>query len=43
MFELAHLPAPSTASAAARSEWRMIAAIHNFLKLHRHTLHTTAA
>jgi len=24
--------------AAARSEWRLIAATHNLLKLHRHTL-----
>jgi transposase len=29
--------------AAARSEWRLIAATHNLLKLHRHTLAATAA
>jgi Transposase DDE domain len=29
--------------AAARSEWRLIAATHNLLKLHRHTLATAAA
>jgi transposase len=29
--------------AAARSEWRLIAATHNLLKLHRHTLTATAA
>jgi transposase len=29
--------------AAARSEWRLIAATHNLLKLHRHTLHAAAA
>jgi transposase len=29
--------------AAARSEWRLIAATHNLLKLHRHTLATDAA
>ena len=29
--------------AAARSEWRLIAATHNLLKLHRHTLATGAA
>jgi hypothetical protein len=26
--------------AASRSEWRLIAATHNLLKLHRHTLQT---
>jgi Transposase DDE domain len=29
--------------AAARSEWRLIAATHNLLKLHRHTLATATA
>jgi Transposase DDE domain len=29
--------------AAARSEWRPIAATHNLLKLHRHTRATAAA
>ena len=29
--------------AAAHSEWRLIAATHNLLKLHRHTLTATAA
>ncbi|MEK6253013.1 MAG: transposase [Actinomycetota bacterium] len=29
--------------AAARSEWRLIAATHNLLKLHRHSLAATAA
>ena len=29
--------------AAARSDWRLIAATHNLLKLHRHTLATAAA
>jgi transposase len=29
--------------AAARSEWRLIAATHNLLKLHRHTLQAAAA
>jgi transposase len=29
--------------AAARSEWRLIAATHNLLKLHRHTLQTAGA
>jgi Transposase DDE domain len=29
--------------AAARSEWRLIAATHNLLKLHRHTLAVAAA
>jgi hypothetical protein len=29
--------------AAALSEWRLIAATHNLLKLHRHTLAATAA
>jgi Transposase DDE domain len=29
--------------AAARSEWRLIAATHNLLKLHRHNLATAAA
>jgi transposase len=29
--------------AAARSEWRLIAATHNLLKLHRHSLVTTTA
>jgi hypothetical protein len=29
--------------AAARSEWRLIAATHNLLKLHRHTLQTARA
>jgi len=29
--------------AAARSEWRLIAATHNLLKLHRHTLHAAEA
>jgi transposase len=29
--------------AAARSEWRLIAATHNLLKLHRHTLRTAGA
>jgi hypothetical protein len=29
--------------AAARSEWRLIAATHNLLKLHRHTLATPTA
>jgi transposase len=29
--------------AAARSEWRLIAATHNLLKLHRHTLAATTA
>lgn len=29
--------------AAARSEWRLIAATHNLLKLHRHTLAAAAA
>jgi Transposase DDE domain len=29
--------------AAARSEWRLIAATHNLPKLHRHTLATAAA
>jgi transposase len=29
--------------AAVRSEWRLIAATHNLLKLHRHTLATAAA
>jgi hypothetical protein len=29
--------------APARSEWRLIAATHNLLKLHRHTLATAAA
>jgi transposase len=29
--------------AAARSEWRLIAATHNLLKLHRHTLASAAA
>jgi Transposase DDE domain len=28
--------------AAARSEWRLIAATHNLLKLHRHTLAAAA-
>ena len=30
-------------SAAARSEWRLIAATHNLLKLHRHSLRAAAA
>ena len=29
--------------AAVRSEWRLIAATHNLLKLHRHTLAAAAA
>lgn len=29
--------------AAARSEWRLIAATHNLLKLHRHTLRARMA
>jgi hypothetical protein len=29
--------------AAARSEWRLIAATHNLLKLHRHALQAAAA
>jgi hypothetical protein len=29
--------------AAARSEWRLIAATHNLLKLHRHALQTAGA
>ena len=29
--------------AAARSEWRLITATHNLLKLHRHSLHTAGA
>jgi hypothetical protein len=29
--------------AAARSEWRLIAATHNLLKLHQHTLRLAAA
>jgi hypothetical protein len=29
--------------AAARSEWRLLAATHNLLKLHRHTLATAIA
>jgi hypothetical protein len=29
--------------AAARSEWRLIAATHNLLKLHRHTMAAAAA
>jgi hypothetical protein len=28
---------------AARSEWRLIAATHNLLELHRHTLAAAAA
>jgi hypothetical protein len=30
-------------AAAVRSEWRLIAATHNLLKLHRHTLAAAAA
>jgi Transposase DDE domain len=29
--------------AAARSEWRLVAATHNLLKLHRHTLAVATA
>jgi Transposase DDE domain len=29
--------------AAARSEWRLIAATHNLLKLHRHCVQTAGA
>jgi hypothetical protein len=29
--------------AAVRSEWRLIAATHNLMKLHRHTLAAAAA
>ena len=29
--------------AAARSEWRLIAATHNLLKLHKHRIATAAA
>jgi hypothetical protein len=29
--------------AAARSEWRLIAATHNLLKLHRHSLQAAGA
>lgn len=29
--------------AAARSEWRLITATHNLVKLHKHTLATSAA
>jgi hypothetical protein len=29
--------------AAARSEWRLITASHNLLKLHRHTLQAAGA
>jgi Transposase DDE domain len=29
--------------ASARSEWRLIAATHNLLKLHRHNLATATA
>ena len=36
-------PLPTTRQSAARSEWRLITATHNLLKLHHHKTATAAA
>ena len=36
-------PLPTPRQSAARSEWRLIAATHNLLKLHTHTLAADSA